>query len=198
MSHINHEKLYRRDLVLKSYQPPPTFKKTEWLTIGFGHHYGKTMPTLLFTATQDLSLLKDKDDTNCRSGYGRELNRQARVVWNRAENLVAPLRYGVKVQFVVIADINDVFERVVLAPKTGCPEIQLAEGSKIVKCSGELAVSIVYDFDNPELGFKRMARSLRKMFTCKNHELRRVQQFERFVQNDDNFDLTSIKQDAYL
>jgi hypothetical protein len=195
---LNHEKLYRRDLVQQSYEPTPIFKKSGWLPIGFGEHKGKTMPTMLFTATQDLSLLKENDDANCRTGYGRELNRQARVVWNRAERLVAPLRYGAKTQFVVIADINDVFERVVLTPKIGCPEIRLAEGSRIVKCSRELAVSIVCEFDNETLGYKRMGRSLRQMFTFKNPEWTRAQQYERFVQNDDNVDVSSIKLGAYL
>ena len=195
---LNHEKLYRRDLVQQSYEPPRLFKKTGWLPIGFGPHYGKTMPTILFTDPQYLGQLAEGNIIKSHNTYGIELNRQARVVWNRAERLVAPLRYGAKTQFVVIADINDVFERVVLMPKIGCPDVKLADGSRIVKCSRELAVSIVCDFDNPELGFNRMARSLRQMFTFKNPAWRREQQHERFVQNDDNCELSNIKQDAYL
>jgi len=198
MSSFSHEKLNRLKLPrikpLESNYTP----RTRWLPIGFGPHYGETMPTILFTDPAHLGVLAEGDIIRTHNTYGIELNRQARVVWNRAENLVAHKRFGSKTQFVVIADGADVFERVLLLPKTARPNVKLAPGSKIVKCCRELAVSIVCDFDNEILGLKRMGRSLRKIYTSKNAEYTRKQQYERAMQNDLYCNVSSILQDAYL
>jgi hypothetical protein len=159
---------------------------------------GKTMPTILFDDPQCLGSIVEGNIINSSSSYGVELNRQARVVCNRAEHILAPERYGVKMQFVIVADRNDVFERVELTPRTANPGIQLASGSRIVKRCTELAVSIVREFDNERLGFKRMGRCLRCIYTYKNREWTAEQQYERFVGNDDYFELSSVRQDAYL
>jgi hypothetical protein len=196
MAQLDHAKIHRRDVGRQSHEPRPAHYKTRWLPIGFGPQ-GATMPTLLFTYPQRLELIKEGAIIHSRSDYAVELVRQARVVCNRAERIVAPVRYGEKTRFAIIADANDVLERVVLV-STSTKSLVLPFGSKIVKRAAVLSVSIASEFKDRKLSYKHMASSLRDMFTNKSGGEPLEWQCERFVQNDDNFELSGIREHAYL
>jgi hypothetical protein len=160
---------------------------------------GKTMPTVLFDDPQWLRSFSKKEVSGSVSMYWVELYRQARVVANRAEHILAPVRYGHKTQFVIVADHHDGFERFVLTPKGRDPKLPpLRKGSRIVNCCTELRVSMVCEFANESLGFRRMGRCLRETFTSERHERSAPEQYEEFVEDVDMFNLAQVRRDAFL
>jgi len=167
--------------------PPPRPARTSlWLPTPFRKYKGLTMPSIAFIDPGYLYYLRDEHVINSESSYARKLGRQLRVVINRLEHMLAPVRDGERTQFVVIVDESNIFERFVITPRSSRPKIQLDAGSRIVKWGMNLHMSIVCEFSIPSIGLKRFARCMRENFMSVT-KLPDEEQHEAYVENPDNF-----------
>ena len=163
-----------------------------WLMIYLKKHRNRTLPWIMFYDPgyiiaflyfQDVffkPLLRDFP-----TDYQIELANQLEVLANRAQHTLPPKPFD---ELVVIADINGVFERIEPVKKGHFPKKRLNKGSKIVQRISELDIALPYGYEEPELGMKRMARCLRKIYLAIDFE---ASACERWVSAACHFNLSA-------
>jgi hypothetical protein len=113
---------------------------------------------------------------------------QLEAIANRAQHILPPKPFD---EFVVIVDVNGVFERVEPVKRGRFPKKPLKKGSRIVKRITELDIALPCFYANLELGLERIGHGLRMMFF--GTDTPTTQECEKWYADDTNFNLKGLR-----
>jgi hypothetical protein len=202
-SRWNHEKLNHQVRASRSKGDTtrdelPLRNFANWEELRLGRHKGKTIPQLMF---EDLSWFSwaygegvflyyvPRYDEETRNLEVLTFAQQAYSVGERAKHIVkrgykcAHIvdEDGVYAEFVVIKDAKSAVDMVKLKP-----------GSKLVRVTRELDLTIPLEFANSKLGFEHLVRCFRKSFLPRSHPSNHPE--DNFFRDRRNFNMDAIKE----
>ena len=172
-------------------------QKAQWIKITFGKHSGKTLPEILASEPCYVieylylggsifkALLKEHP-----SMVEQKWAHQLKVLANRSQNILVPEEKRETHEFVLLKDKQGVFAKVRLMKKGRRLPRRALNGLIEASRTEKLDFSAPYSFHNPQLGLRRMVRSLCKLFFPHDMTTGMGEQFHSLFSNRTNFDLS--------